>query len=118
MNTVNDYHERAMATADLALAARRQGDEQQAEAYFREALADERRAAEMVAPDMSAEPTRSVLHRSAASLAAQCGEHREAERLIAIALAGNPPHEIAEELRDLWQHVYRELRKAPVAAAS
>jgi tetratricopeptide (TPR) repeat protein len=118
MNTVNDYHERAMARADMALEARRRGDEDRARAYFCEALDDERRAAEMVAPDKSAEPTRSVLHRSAASLAAQCGQFREAERLIAVALSGDPPDEIAEELRDLIQQVHRELRKAPAAAAS
>jgi hypothetical protein len=46
----------------------------------------------------------------------ECGEAREAERLIAIALSGNPPGEIAEELRDLWQQVYRGLRKESLTA--
>ena len=49
---------------------------------------------------------RSVLHRSAASLALECGALREAERLIAAALSGDPPDEIAEELRDLLEQVY------------
>jgi hypothetical protein len=111
MKTTNDFHERAMEIADLALEARRRGDGEQAEAYFHEAFLYERQAAERVAPDLQAEPTRSVLHRSAASLAAQSGEFREAERLIAVALAGNPPEEIAEELRDLLQEVYRNFRK-------
>ena len=71
----------------------------------------------MVAPDLGAEPSRSVLHRSAASLAEQCGEFREAERLIAVALSGNPPEEIAEELRDLLQQVYGQLRPASAATA-
>jgi hypothetical protein len=31
---------------------------------------------------------------------------REAERLIAVALSGDPPDEIAEELRDLLEQVY------------
>jgi hypothetical protein len=47
------------------------------------------------------EPTHSVLHRSAAVLALECSELREAERLIGRALAGNPPVDIANELRDL-----------------
>ena len=34
--------------------------------------------------------------------AIDCGEIRAAERLIAIALSGNPPEEIAEELKDLF----------------
>jgi hypothetical protein len=42
----------------------------------------------------------------AASLALECGALREAERLIAVALSGNPPEEIAEELRDLLEQVY------------
>jgi hypothetical protein len=114
MSSVADDHDRAMEMADRALEARRQGDEEQARAYFREAFTFERRAAESVARDLTAEPTRSVLHRSAAALAAQCGEAREAERLIAIALSGNPPEEIADELRDLWQQVCRDLRRVPL----
>jgi hypothetical protein len=48
------------------------------------------------------------LHRSAAALALECGVLREAERLIAAALSGDPPNEIAEELRDLLEQVYFE----------
>lgn len=51
---------------------------------------------------MDTEPTRSVLHRSAATLAVNCGELQAAERLITTALSGNPPQEIAEELKDLF----------------
>jgi hypothetical protein len=42
-----------------------------------------------------------VLHRSAASLAVECLQLREAERLIRRALAENPPLDIADELRNL-----------------
>ena len=38
-------------------------------------------------------------------MALDCGREREAERLIATALSGNPPGEIAEELRDLLEQV-------------
>jgi tetratricopeptide (TPR) repeat protein len=117
MNSVSGDHDRAMELVDRALEARRQGDTEKATACFREAFAYERRAAERVAPDTMAEPTRSVVHRSAAALALECGELREAERLIAIALSGDPPDEIAEELRNLWQQVYRDLRKVPLASA-
>ena len=51
---------------------------------------------------LDAEPSRSILHRSAATLAVDCGEFKAAERLIATALSGNPPEEIAEELKDLF----------------
>lgn len=116
MNSVRESHDRAIALADEAFAAKRQGDIEQAKELFRQALTYERDACVLVAPDLSAEPTRSVLHRSAASLALVCGELREAERLIAIALAGNPPAEIAEELRDLLQQVYKDFRKASIPA--
>jgi hypothetical protein len=116
--SVSDIHERAMEVTDEALAAKRRGDQVNARRLFYEAFDYERRAAEMVVPDLAAEPTRSVLLRSAASLAAECGEWREAERLIAVALSGNPPVEIAEELRDLLEQVYKTFRKPaePVAA--
>jgi hypothetical protein len=34
-------------------------------------------------------------------LAVECSQLREAERLIGRALSGNPPDDIANELRDL-----------------
>src|SRR4051794_38109082 len=55
--------------------------------------------------ESSKEPTRSVLIRSAANLAILSEQMREAEKLISIGLAGDPPSEIAEEFRDLLQQV-------------
>ncbi len=117
MNELLQQHRRAMELAERADEAKRQGNMEQARLLFRQAFEAERQAAEGVAPDLTAEPTRSVLHRSAASLAVDCGELREAERLIAVALSGNPPEEIAEELRDLLQQVYKDFRKLSVPAA-
>ena len=54
------------------------------------------------------EPGLSILYRSAASLAIQCGRYREAEQLIAKALSGNPTEEIARELRQLLQNIYAQ----------
>jgi hypothetical protein len=62
---------------------------------------------QQAAEQSQTEPTRSVLHRSAATLALDCGEYREAERLVATALAGNPPEPIANELRDVLAAVYQ-----------
>jgi hypothetical protein len=98
-------HQQAMGHCDRAVAARARRDHEQAKASFRRAFALERKAADLIANEEGLEPTRSVLHRSAASLALECGEHREAEKLIGRALAGNPPEEIAEELRDLLEQV-------------
>jgi hypothetical protein len=106
MNQVKDLHHEAMRLVDEAESARRNGNNPAARERLRQAFDSERQAADLVAGDFSQEPTRSVLHRSAASLALECGELREAERLIAAAISGDPPDEIAEELRDLLEQVY------------
>jgi len=101
MTQIEDLHRKAMALADLAVTARRRGDSTAAMSSFHQAFERERAAAELVAPDLSLEPTRSVLHRSAAGLALEAGEYSEASRLISAALDGNPPPKILEELKRL-----------------
>jgi tetratricopeptide (TPR) repeat protein len=108
MSRIKDLHHEAMRLADQASDLRRRGEEPEANARLHQALEHERQAAELAAADLALEPTRSVLHRSAATLAWQCGEYREAERLITTALSGTPPETIAEELRDLLLQVYFE----------
>src|SRR6266567_2641871 len=103
---VTELHREAMSLADRALVARLSGDTVGASALLREAYRHEREAAERVSSQQELEPTRSVLHRSAASLALECNELREAEKLVALALAGDPPTEIADELRDLLEQVH------------
>lgn len=106
MNPVKDLHREAMRLVEEGESARRQGNGPLAREWLCQAFACERQAADLVVGDLSLEPTRSVLHRSAAALALECGALREAERLIATALSGDPPEEIAEELRDLLEQVY------------
>ena len=90
-----------MIYAEEAVLAQRAGDRALTSRMFRMAFRLERAAAELIADDLTAEPSRSVLLRSAASLALDCGENSEANRLINLALSGNPPAEIAEELHAL-----------------
>ena len=106
MNEVKIIHRQAMEKTDLALDAKLKGEADRASSFFREAYELEARAAHMLANDSGAEPTRSVLLRSAASLALDCNLLLDAERLICTALIGNPPEEIAEELRDLLEQVH------------
>jgi tetratricopeptide (TPR) repeat protein len=102
MSQIQELHKQAMDLAEAAFTVKLRGDLAQAIQLYRQALDKESQAAALIADKLDAEPTRSVLHRSAASLAIDCGEFRVAERLIAIALSGNPPQEIAEELKDLF----------------
>ena len=100
-----DNHHYAMELADKADRAKRLGRMEEAKAFFKEAFDHESLAALKLQNRNSVEPTRSILFRSAASLAIECEELREAERMIAYGLIGMPPNEIAEELRDLLEKV-------------
>ena len=102
MTQVNVLHQEAMDLAELAQAAKLRGEVEQSNHLLREAFAQESSAAALIANHWETEPTRSVLHRSAASLGIECGELEMANRLIVTALSGNPPAEIAEELQDLF----------------
>lgn len=102
MTQVNVLHQEAMDLAELAQVAKLRGQVVQSHDLLRQAFIKESSAAALIANHWESEPTRSVLHRSAASLAIECGEFDTANRLIATALSGNPPAEIAEELQDLF----------------
>ncbi len=106
MNPIRQLHNQAMDLAERAFVAKHEGHPERFLHLSREAFVLEAQAAGLVAGNLEAEPTRSVLHRSAATLAFDCGEFREAERLVSVALGGNPPVDIAEELRDLLEQVY------------
>ncbi|MBD2297571.1 hypothetical protein [Nostoc sp. FACHB-190] len=105
MNQIQDLHKQAMDFTEMAQVAKLKGDSVLALQLSKQAFEKERLAAELIVSNLEAEPTRSVLHRSAATLAIDCGEMAAAERLIAIALSGNPPQEIAEELKDLFVRI-------------
>jgi hypothetical protein len=105
MTTIRELHLLAMDSAEKAFFAKQNGCLDKAKELFQEAMQFEINAAEKVEPSRNSEPTRSILLRSAASLANECGEFRQAEKLIAIGLSGDPPDEIAHELRELLEKV-------------
>jgi hypothetical protein len=117
-----------MELVDRSILAKQQGDDAGSLELLRSPLAQaklsafeqERSTANLVADKLDFEPTRSplaqaelsMLHRSAASLAVECCQLREAERLIGRALAGNPPPDIADKLRDLLLDAVYSQRQA------
>lgn len=103
MFTANEMHIKAMDSSALGFMEQERGNTGQAERYFKQALAEELAAIDKLA-DFT-EPTFSILHRSAATLALDCKESRLAEQLVAKALAREPHPEIAEELRDLFEQI-------------
>lgn len=115
MSKINNLHDRAMEFSDQAFFAKREGNMNSAKKFSRQAFELETQAAEMLKNNLDEEPSRSVLYRSAASMAISCEEYRQAEKLIATALSGNPPEEIADELRDLLReaNLKRKAKKKP-----
>ena len=111
MKSVKELHKKAMELAEFAFVAKLRGNPVKAEELLRQAFEYESQAARLVPDEPSSEPTRSILYSSAATLALDCNEPREAEELIAEGLAGNPAPEIEQELRDL----YKQVRKADVS---
>ncbi len=105
MNQAQALHREAMALAHEAFSAQREGNFQQYLSLSKQAFEKEKAAAWLLFNKFDAEPTRSVLFRSAAQLAFNCGLMRDTEQLIAAALAGNPPAEIMRELRQLSKNV-------------
>jgi len=94
-----------MQQADLGNEARREGKTEGARQHFEEAYRLERAAAEQLFTRPDAEPSRSILFRSAATLAIQAHRFAEAEQMVCMALVASPPTKIAEELRDLFDQI-------------
>ncbi|MBU0560094.1 MAG: hypothetical protein KKG93_11055 [Bacteroidetes bacterium] len=101
-----DLHIKAISIADEGFLKKFSGQLDEAKLLFKEALRFEKEAALAAQKENIGEPSISVLLKSAASLAINCDEFREAEKLISIALYGEPPFEIAEELRNLLEELH------------
>ena len=84
-----DLHIKAISIADEAFIKKFSGQLDEAKLLFKEALHYEKEAALSAQRDKIGEPSISILLKSAASLAINCDEFREAEKLISIALYGD-----------------------------
>ena len=114
MRTLNELHDKAMDLTFFALRERSKGNEAKALPLFRQALDLELAAIDAL--EEYIEPTYSVLHRSAATLALDCNELRKAEQLAAKALAEEPPDFVAAELREVLEQVYAKGKALPAKA--
>src|SRR5258708_6746389 len=108
--TFVDLHDRAMALADQAREHERDGDIDGRIRLLREAYRSEEQAARLLEPVPNSEPTRSVLFRSASSLAFQAEDYQEACNLAFDGLNGNSPEEYASELLDIANDAKFRLR--------
>jgi len=90
-----------MLLAEEVYIAQRKKDTSTSKKWAAQAFELEKSAAMLLVNDYELEPTRSVLFKGAACLAINATLYREAERMIGFGLSGNPPVEIADELRIL-----------------
>jgi hypothetical protein len=105
MMDIKQLHRAAMSERDSALSAKLKGNDQDALRHFHAAYRLEAEAANELTDRQGAEPSRSVLFRSAATIAKECGLLEEAQKLIYKALSGEPPPDIKVELQDLLEEV-------------
>lgn len=104
--TIQDLHKKALEIVDVAFINNFNGNEDIAIAKFKEALDFEKKAAFLAKQENIGEPSESILFRSAAAIALNAKEFRIAEKLVAFGLSGDPPFEIAEELRNLLEDIH------------
>lgn len=105
MLSAEELHLQAMEYADDAFLAKKQGNAELAEQRFLEATKLESRAADLFPAEKDSEPTRSILYRSAASMAFHAKDYSLASQLVARGLGGFPPREIFEELTNLQEDI-------------
>ena len=113
MSAPNNPHNRAMDLVETAILERLRGNWAKTVQLYAEALELELVAIrELDERGERAEPTWSVLHRSAGWMAFNSNQFDMAAKLARKALAGNPHPEIAEELLDLQETINsRRLRR-------
>jgi hypothetical protein len=110
-STIAEWHKVAMDWAEVAEIAHQSGNLLVAKSRLKDAYFCEREAADLCLTQFAPEPTRSVIHRSAASLAIQCGEWVEAYHLVAAALVGPERSPILKELVELKRQIVAHWRE-------
>jgi hypothetical protein len=94
-----------MELFEASLIARHAEDEVRMRGLLSEALKLECEAADSVADDLALEPTRSLLHRSAASIALQKFDTKTAKQYAQAGLEGHAPADIKSELQTLAEQI-------------
>ena len=108
-------HDKAMMLSQNAFVLIARGREAEALPLNEQAFELERQAALSLLDRKDLEPTRSILFRSAAVIARDCFKYEDAEKMILLGLAGNPPEDVEEELREVYATLKKNLlpKKSP-----
>ena len=103
--TIRELHAKAMEIAGVAYMQKSKGELVTAKQQFALAFDYEKQAALLAYSEKIGEPSISIFLKSAAYLAKNCDNFIEAEKLLCLALSGNPLPQIADEMRDLLEQV-------------
>ena len=102
-------HDKAMLLSQNAFVLIARGRGAEALPLNEQAFELEQQAALSLLDRKDLEPTRSILFRSAAVIARDCFKYEDAEKMILLGLAGNPPEDVEEELREVYATLKKHL---------
>lgn len=105
MKEIENLHEQAMDMAESAILLKLKKNAEESFEAFSSAYQLEAEAAMLLKESYDLEPSRAILFRSAASLALNAKRFRDAEKMVALGLAGNPPESLADELRNIYENI-------------
>jgi hypothetical protein len=94
-----------MTLAQEAIMARVRKNENKAQMLYKQSFDLEREAAYIYAERFDKEPIRSILYRSAASLAIECHLYQEADLLIQQGQTSDTPIDVVEEFQELKEQM-------------
>lgn len=113
MTQIDQLHNQAMDLAENAFLAQQQGDKTAFVQLSREAFLLERAAAMLLQNQLDAEPSRSILFKSAAFLAFDAQEYQECRDMITYTLLGKPDNVIKAEMNQLFAETTMLLKTTP-----
>lgn len=102
---IYSLHNKAIEFADEGLLAKKRGESDVAQSFFQKAFLLEKEAALATIPNKENQLFHSILYRSAATLALDCGNIWEAEFLVNTALTHKISAGIKEQLIDLRKKI-------------
>lgn len=111
--TPQELHSNAMQLLDIGAIARSRGNTSLGNSCIKMALNRALEAIDRLADAPEPEPTRSIFYRSAAAIAWDVGELSVVEGLVCEAFRGNPPEDVAKDLRWLAAAAQNAIQKSP-----
>lgn len=100
---INKLHNEAMDIAEQASVARwKKAPQAELAVFYEKVYEKEKQAAQLMQDRYEEEPFRGIVFQTAAYAAFNAGMYREAEKMVNLGLAGDPPSPIYDNLLELF----------------